>query len=248
MAPGAKPRKLPTSGDVLDYYRNLRAEGSDYVGYSEASLKRAVLETVLPLPAQDVVEVGCGPNPVVPFALAEQGRTVTLVEISQDFCATAALNAERRGVSPARIVCAPAHATTLADESFDLAIMTEVLEHIPDALERETIVELGRILRPAGYLFISVPNEFGLLARYQRVRAGRFENEEHLREYTHPRLRALLEGAGFVVDRAVAIAATVEPFRATRAAWLIDRVATRRPEWGLKVAFLARRRSRETSG
>lgn len=232
-------RERGTQG-ILDYYRALRAGGSDYVGYSEPTLKRQALRTVIPLAAQRVVELGCGPNPIVPFTLAESGRDVTVVEISADFVETARLNAERRGTTVA-IVCAPAHESTLKSESFDLAILTEVLEHVPDELELPTIQEAYRLLRQGGWFFVSVPNEFGLFARYQRWRrGGRVENDEHLRDYTHTRLHELLERAGFAVERAIRVPATMEPPWRARSAWLFDRLAVR-PEWSLKVAFLARR-------
>ena len=224
---------------ILSYYRGLRAGGSDYVGYSEPALKRAVLRTVTPLPVETVVELGCGPNPVVPFRLAELGRRVTVLEISQDFCDTARLNATRRGVS-VEVFCAPAHAAPLADGTFDLAILTEVLEHVPDELERETIEEVRRLLRPGGYFFISVPNEFGLLARYQRWRSGVQENPEHLRAYTHAHLGRLLESVGFAVERSIRVPASLEPPWRGRSTWLADRLAVR-PEWSFKVAFLARK-------
>ena len=232
-------RERGTQG-ILDYYRLARAGGSDYVGYSEPTLKRAVLRAVLPLPAQRVVELGCGPNPVVPFALAHAGRQVTVVDISPDFVETALVNARRRGVG-VEAVCAAAHESGLRVGAYDLAILTEVLEHVPDELEEPTVAEAHRLLRPGGWFVISVPNEHGLFPRYQRLRAGLAENEEHLREYTPASLRTLLERVGFEIERALRVPATLErPWR-TKSAWLIDR-ATLRPEWSIKIAFLARRR------
>ncbi len=42
-----------------------------------------------------------------------------------------------------------------ADESFDAAIMTEVLEHIADP--GSALLEVGRVLRPDGRLYLTVP-------------------------------------------------------------------------------------------
>lgn len=225
--------------EVLAYYRAQRAGGSDYVGYSEPSLKTTVLRTVRQLPMRDIVEIGAGPNPIVPFALAEAGCNVTVVDIAPDFIETALINAGRCGVS-VQAVCAAAEDTGLPEASFDLALMTEVLEHLPDDLLKPALLEIRRILRPDGFFFVSVPNEFGLIARYQRVRAGMQRDPLHLRDFDHRTLRSLLEASGFRIVRPVSVPATnAAPWRA-KSAWLIDRI-TFRPEWSLKVAFLARR-------
>ena len=43
-----------------------------------------------------------------------------------------------------------------ASESFDLVICTQVLQYIPEP--RRAINEMARVLRPGGYLFLSVPS------------------------------------------------------------------------------------------
>src|SRR5438477_6018968 len=91
-----------TSDEILDYYRGLcvSSDGSisDYVGYSEASLKRVLLRTVLALPGRKLVEFGCGPHPVTLYAFAEHGWNVFAAEISADFCRNARALADARGV------------------------------------------------------------------------------------------------------------------------------------------------------
>jgi SAM-dependent methyltransferase len=227
--------------EILDYYRGLIAGGSDYVGYSEASLKMVVVETVKALPGQSVVELGCGPNPVTLFELARRGRMIAAAELSVDFCETAALNAKRQNVQ-FDVRNAPAHATPFRDAWFDVAILTEVLEHVPDELEKPTLHELRRILRPGGRLVISVPNAASAFQRYLYFRTGRHRdtNEEHLRDYTPRVLRRRLEDAGFRIEHLLRVPATNEGFRATKAAWLLDRMVPF-ARWSLKAAFVARR-------
>lgn len=45
------------------------------------------------------------------------------------------------------------------DDTFDLAIALETLEHIPDPIMRDYLAELARVTD--GYLLVSVPNEMG---------------------------------------------------------------------------------------
>jgi 2-polyprenyl-3-methyl-5-hydroxy-6-metoxy-1,4-benzoquinol methylase len=231
-----------TADDVLEYYRGLRATSdgrvSDYEGYSEPALKRVVLSTALSLPGRDVVELGCGPNPVTLFALAEGGRRVSAAELSGDFCRNARSLAERRGLA-LRIENASADATPFDSNAFDIVLLTEVLEHVPE--EQDVLAEARRILRPGGRLVISGPNEQSLFQRYLTWRNGFVEdNPEHLREYTVDRLRVAVEKAEFVIERALRVPSTVEPPWRTKAAWVLDRIAVR-PEWGLKAALVARK-------
>jgi 2-polyprenyl-3-methyl-5-hydroxy-6-metoxy-1,4-benzoquinol methylase len=223
----------------LDYYRGLRAEGSDWVGYSESTLKRVIAKTALSLPGARVIELGAGPNPVVPFALAKAGRHVTAVEISADFCETARLNAKRQDVQ-IEVICASAHDVPLPDGSAEIVILTEVLEHVPDDLELRTLREAYRLVAPGGDFVISVPNANSLFARWNDWRNGQpMENDEHLREYTVSVLRERVEQAGFQVMRVLRVPNTdLKPWE-QRTGWLLD--LFRRPEWSLKAALVARK-------
>ncbi len=69
----------------------------------------------------------------------------------------------------------------LADETFDLAQCTQVLEHIED--HEHAAAELARVVKPGGHLLITVPHP-----------PEPFPNEGHVREgYTADDLAALFE-------------------------------------------------------
>ena len=230
-------RGRPTD-DVLDFYRHLVEPTPGYVGYSEATLKRTLATTARKLPVGKIADLGCGPNPVVLFERGIAGWEMAGVDLSADFCQSARDNAASRGLS-IRVENASAHNTPFADGEFDAAILSETLEHVPDELEQPTLDEVFRILRRGGHLLCSVPNAASLFTRYQGWRTGTpIDHPQHLREYTHAGVRGLLEDAGFQIVRALRVPATDQPPWRTRSAWLIDRL-TLRPEWSLKVAFLA---------
>jgi len=80
----------------------------------------------------------------------------------------------------------------MEDDWADLAVCLEVLEHIPD--DNQAARELCRIVKPGGYLLLSVPETF-YWPDYERLIG-------HYRHYTGETVRALIEGAGFEYVRA----------------------------------------------
>jgi len=79
-----------------------------------------------------------------------------------------------------------------ADQSVDVATMLDVLEHIAD--ERGTLAEVTRVIRPGGYLMVSVP-------AYRFLWGAQDEVSMHHRRYSAGLLRERIEAAGLVVRR-----------------------------------------------
>lgn len=80
------------------------------------------------------------------------------------------------------------------DESFDLVICSEVLEHIPD--NKSAISELMRVLKPGGDLVVSVPRFFPERICWALSESYHQEPGGHIRIYRKKELLNLLEGAG----------------------------------------------------
>lgn len=85
------------------------------------------------------------------------------------------------------------------DESFDQVLLLDVLEHIRD--DRSALVQLHRLLRRDGFLFVSFPNRDSNFGPGKHV--WRFETGWHVRHgYTFAGIERLLEDCGFEpVDR-----------------------------------------------
>jgi SAM-dependent methyltransferase len=77
-----------------------------------------------------------------------------------------------------------------AEDSFDLALALDVIEHVPDDLR--ALEELRRVLRPEGSLLVTVP-ALRMLWGNHDVAAG------HYRRYTLAELYNRVEAAGFEI-------------------------------------------------
>jgi SAM-dependent methyltransferase len=80
------------------------------------------------------------------------------------------------------------------DGVFDLATSFDVFQVLPEAVEQAAVAEMARVLKPGGRLLVHVAALDLLHGRHSVL------SEEH-RRYTPRSLRALVEGAGFRIDR-----------------------------------------------
>ena len=83
-----------------------------------------------------------------------------------------------------------------SDQSFDVVICSEVLEHIPD--EAKAIQEITRVLKPGEILAVSVPRFFPELICWALSKAYRNDPGGHVRIYRKRELIRKLERAGLV--------------------------------------------------
>ena len=99
-----------------------------------------------------------------------------------------------RRVARGEVLPADVTALPFAGGSFDAVVAGEVLEHVRD--DRAALVEVARVLRPAGVLALSVPAHpawFGASDRW----AG------HVRRYSRGGLERSIKGAGLALERVV---------------------------------------------
>lgn len=142
---------------------------------------------------QRVLDIGCGPGELARL-LVEQGHHVTGTDVRRpDVDLEAFFEADLfRGLPE-----------DLRDRSFDVILLADVLEHLPDplALLRQAV----DLLQPDGRVLVSLPNAVHWSVRAQ-VAMGRFEyankgimDRGHLRFFTRRSAERLFEEAGLSV-------------------------------------------------
>lgn len=159
-----------------------------------------------------ILDAGCGPNPVVAMALAEDpSRSVVALDIGWGMARTAKLMAERRGLS-LLAVAGDLERLPFRSGSFDGLVCDDAIEHLPN--DRAGVSELARVLGPDGRALLATPNRHSaavLWTRFrERARGVRrpareyFVASSHLREYTWAEFGRLV-GRFFVIERRLPI-------------------------------------------
>ncbi|MBU1172426.1 MAG: class I SAM-dependent methyltransferase [Proteobacteria bacterium] len=89
--------------------------------------------------------------------------------------------------------------TALEPESYDLIIMNQVIEHVPDP--PSVLASLAKSLKPGGRISIETPNRVGYDRRFFKDSFwGGYYFPRHLHLFDKTGLTALLEKNGFVVE------------------------------------------------
>ncbi len=141
-------------------------------------------------PPASVCEVGCGDGAIL-AQLSDRGfgETFDGFEVSPDGAAIAARNPDFR-----RIEAFDGEHLPVADDAYDLGILSHVLEHVPDP--RALLAETARACR---VVVIEVPLEDNFSAR----RPGKVAEAQrigHIQRFSRADVRALAAAAGLRVD------------------------------------------------
>jgi SAM-dependent methyltransferase len=131
-----------------------------------------------------IINIGCGTGGIIP-TLKQFGE----VE-NYDPSVEAVQICRERGYENTRVF--DGKKLPCADESFDLAVALDVLEHIEE--DASALEEWLRILKPGGRLLITVP-------AYQWLWSSHDEALGHYRRYTASQLHGKLNRAGFSVGK-----------------------------------------------
>jgi SAM-dependent methyltransferase len=160
-------------------------------------------------PRLRILDVGCGTGAML-GVLSSLGQ-VTGIDSSRE----ALRYCQRRGHR--HLVLAQAQGLPIPRGAADVITALDLLEHIAD--DGAAAAEFARALRPGGLLVITVPALPWLWSEHD-------EALDHLRRYRAARLRGILEGAGFQIERlSPLICSLLFPIAALR---LVQRLLPRR--------------------
>ncbi len=182
--------------------------------------RRTVLDVViaelgLPVPAR-ILDAGCGSGRNM-VELARHG-SVTGIELSETSVALA------RGRDAGEVLTGSILEMPFAQDSFDLAVSLDVIEHLEDDLA--ALRELRRTVTPGGALLVTVP-------AYQWLWSGHDEINHHHRRYTRRSLQRVAEQAGWRQVRTTYFNSLLLPVAIVLR--ILDRVNTKTTESSLDL-------------
>lgn len=181
---GTEVRKLAALEDGHWWYRERR---------------HLLAEAIRGMPPGRALDVGAagGGNTRV---LRAHGWTAAALEYGADGAAVA----HERGLPALR---SDATHLPLADDSLDLVVAFDILEHLAD--DEAAVREVHRVLKPSGTYLVAVPAD-------PRLWSSHDEAVHHLRRYTRATLVALLEHGGFEVQQVMSWNVLLRPVVAVR--------------------------------
>lgn len=123
--------------------------------YDKSILKQAkfrAIERLLPDTGDQAACLDIGAdNGVLSYLLRRRGGAWHSADLDERVCASI------RAMVGDNVHCLAQGAMPFADESFDLVVVIDAMEHLPD--DRAFVAELARILRPGGRLIVNVPHD-----------------------------------------------------------------------------------------
>jgi 2-polyprenyl-3-methyl-5-hydroxy-6-metoxy-1,4-benzoquinol methylase len=140
-------------------------------------LVRRYLDPARDLIGRRVIEIGCGRGGFSCWMArsADPPPDIVAIDYSPVAVEKGRMYATASGLASITWQRGDIQAIDQPDASFDTAISCETIEHVADP--QRAVMELARVLRPGGTLFLTTPNYlgfFGLYRAYLRLRGRRF--------------------------------------------------------------------------
>lgn len=152
------------------------------------------LINLIPLNSQRILDIGCASG-VLTAAIAEgrKGSKVTGVDVYKN-----AIDFARSKYPNLEFIVADALRLPFKDESFNLVVCAETLEHVTDP--RKVLSEIKRILKKDGVVIISMDTGnilFKIIWFLWTKTKGRVWEGSHLHEFNSQLLEDLIRNSGF---------------------------------------------------
>ena len=188
-----------TTRRLWRYYSTSAEHEQKYFGRQAGGEVAALLDRKLFGKVSRILDFSCGTGDLIQACLPRlrPNQTFHGTDFSAESVETAASrNQGRAGFAGVSVL--ERYPSPFADASFDLVIATEVVEHLNDGELAAAFHEIGRLLAPGGYVFLTTPFQENLGAeKTQCPECGcTFHRWQHLQSWTLESLRATVEGYG----------------------------------------------------
>ena len=179
-----------------------------------------------------VLDVGCGTGDFL-FEMGKlRGWQVLGVEPNRYACRHA------QHLLSDGVICGTLSNAAIADNSFDIVTLWNTLEHVHDP--KSNLHQANRVLRPDGFLLVSVPAASSLLCRWSGAYWAEWDLPRHLHIFSRNTIEALLEETGFGLEAVHRSSSEYRVLRMTVEGWVGEQVSSNsiRRAIGLLLRFL----------
>jgi len=187
--------------DSSDYFEGDADHLQDMESAFQQYRIRKVLEIHEPGLGDRVADLGCGWG-TFDFVLAPRVKEVVGVDFSEKSIELCRRRLAHTDFENVRFLCADGGDTGLPEASFDLVLAADLYEHLYPEDSRRVTEEAFRILRPGGRLSVWTPHRGHILEHLKNNDILLKRDVSHVDYKSMTRLRALLEGVGFEIERA----------------------------------------------
>lgn len=156
-----------------------------------------LIAQLLPLPGARILELGCGAA-FTTRRIAEDTAVAEIIATEVDQIQHAK-NLAIGDLPKVRFMYAGMEALDLADASIDGVIMLKSLHHVPREIMDAGFVEVARVLRPGGLMYISEPVYAGAFNEILRL----FNDEQQVRIAAFTAIERAVQGELFALETEV---------------------------------------------
>ena len=207
MCDGRLDKTEPATGRIgRSYYdetgyfddaAHLRDFGSRFQRYRVAR----VMELHAPRPTDRVLDMGCGWG-TISYALAPKVREVVGLDFSERAIAGCRARTDLHGFDNIVFEVGDARDSGLDAGSFDVVIAADLFEHLYPEDSVAVAAEAFRVLRPGGRIAVWTPCRSHVLEVLKNRDIILRRDVSHVDYKSMPRMKKILAGAGFEIERA----------------------------------------------
>ena len=181
----------------FDDASHLRDFGSRFQRYRVAR----VMELHAPRPTDRVLDMGCGWG-TISYALAPKVREVVGLDFSERAIAGCRTRTDLHGFDNIVFEVGDARDSGLAAGSFDVVIAADLFEHLYPEDSVAVAAEAFRVLHPGGRIAVWTPCRSHVLEVLKNRDIILRRDVSHVDYKSMPRMKKILAGAGFEIERA----------------------------------------------
>lgn len=185
--PEIKNLNTPKLWDRLNNIRHINSKDDPMTWH-----KIGTIAATIPNDGSKVLNIGCGAGDLENYVLKKQKKNLQWVGVD---ISPKSLKECRENFKNAKFELGDILKLKYKDESFDIVILSEIMEHISPKNTFRALKEVNRVLRRGGRLVVSIPVNEGLP---EMVKRGENPNA-HVRAYTKSIVMTELALSGFLV-------------------------------------------------